>query len=349
MEKWSNFDFDRVFRMSADEVDELIANKSDYIKEFRVKKRSGGTRKITNPTGKYRYVLTGLQYRLLSKYKISKHAHGFAKGRSVVTGAKVHFESGRVNATGSIDVVNFFDNIKQHHLDNVLYGNKRVCTMCKNYKKCLEGQCSPSLYENKEHDFPHKCEEVLANVIPNYEELSGYQSILTRAKDLMLYKGSTPQGFPTSPALANIALRGMDEKIAEECKEIGVTYTRYADDLSFSTTDHDKIWLKENTLGMATSILNAWKLKVNKRKTKYCGRGTRLQICSIVINDHPSLAKWKVKNFRAELHNMFVKNPDKVTKADIKRVKGWCSWLMSVNPKAGEKYMKQIIEFEKTM
>lgn len=344
MDKWSNFDLEDIFKKEVSEVDNVIANMDNYVKEFYVEKRNGGKRKITNPMPELKFLLNGINYRILTAYQTHSASHGFTKNRSVITSAKAHLGA---NATGSVDIRNFFDNVGKDHLDNALYGNRRICKGCKNHKKMCEGICSPSLYENKNKSFPHKCEEVMARLIPEYEEKTGYQSLFERAKGIMLYKGSTPQGFPTSPNVANIVLRGMDKMFMDTFEGKDITYTRYADDLSFSCKDHDKIWLKKETLGAATSILKAWKFQVNKPKTKYCGRGTRLQVCSVVINDHPSLAKWKVKNFRARLHNMFVKNPDKVTKADMLSVKGWCSWLKSVNPRIGEKYMQQILDFEK--
>lgn len=42
-----------------------------------------------------------------------------------------------------------------------------------------------------------------------------------------------PQGAPTSPALSNIVGYEMDKKLAALAAEYGLTYTRYADDLTF--------------------------------------------------------------------------------------------------------------------
>jgi RNA-directed DNA polymerase len=343
MEQWSNFDLEGIFRTPVSKIDEIIKDPDKFVKVFKVAKRSGGKRKITNPMPELKYLLNGINYRILNAYNTHNASHGFSKGKSVITSAKTHL--GAV-ATGSIDIKDFFDNVKRGHLDNSLHGNIRICKSCKNYSKMCDNKCNPSLYKNKENNYEHKCEEVLATVIPDYEKLTGYRSLFGIVKDVALYKGSTPQGFPTSPNLANIALRGMDKMFIDSFEGTGIKYTRYADDLSFSTETEDKRWLKKNTLGVATSILKAFKFRVNTKKTKYCGLGTRLQVCSVVINHKLSLAKWKVKNFRAELHTMFVKNPGDVTKEDLQRVTGWAVWLKSVNPSIGEKYLAQIKEFK---
>jgi RNA-directed DNA polymerase len=48
-----------------------------------------------------------------------------------------------------------------------------------------------------------------------------------------------PQGAPTSPRLSNLVVRELDEEIRTIAVSAGLTYTRYADDLTLSkTTDY---------------------------------------------------------------------------------------------------------------
>src|ERR1035441_6477788 len=56
---------------------------------------------------------------------------------------------------------------------------------------------------------------------------------------LCTYQDSLPQGAPTSPYLANLAFAKADQHILDLCAELGLTYSRYADDLTFS--GHKKI------------------------------------------------------------------------------------------------------------
>ena len=345
MERWSNFNIERIFGVdSYEQLDELKANKENMVEEFKVPKSNGrGFRKITNPIGKLRYTLKRLSKGILNAYKPHEAAHGFAKGKGVVSNAKAHLGA---NAVGSVDLKDFFDTVGEEHLKNSLFGNKRVCKGCKHFKDMCDGKCHPSLYKNKENTYEHTCEEVLSVYVPGWAEENGYVPLIKNIIDISLYKGGAAQGFPTSPTLANIACKGMDKMLDEQCKEKGIVYTRYADDLSFSTKDHDKIWLKKNTLGMATSIVKAFKFTVNKKKTKYTGRGGRMMVCGVVINDKLSLPKWKVKQFRAKVHHATVKFPNLTTKAKVRTLKGFASWLSSLDARKGSYYMSKLIKFE---
>ncbi|MDA9171434.1 reverse transcriptase family protein, partial [Alphaproteobacteria bacterium] len=52
--------------------------------------------------------------------------------------------------------------------------------------------------------------------------------------ELLAYDGGLPAGAPTSPSVANVILRPMDEVLFKACVKIGVNYTRYADDITLS-------------------------------------------------------------------------------------------------------------------
>ena len=49
------------------------------------------------------------------------------------------------------------------------------------------------------------------------------------------YNNSLPQGSPCSPAFSNLIGHILDIQLLRIAKEEGCTYTRYADDLTFST------------------------------------------------------------------------------------------------------------------
>ncbi|MBO2642848.1 reverse transcriptase family protein [Shewanella algae] len=74
-----------------------------------------------------------------------------------------------------------------------------------------------------------------------------------------------PIGFPASPQVANLVFRSLDIQIEKLCLEKGVSYTRYADDLLFSSQSEKVIhstWF-ESTI---SSIISQQELKLNNSK-----------------------------------------------------------------------------------
>lgn len=76
-----------------------------------------------------------------------------------------------------------------------------------------------------------------------------------------------PQGTPTSTHIANIVFLPIDKKLIQLCKENNITYTRYVDDLTFSSQKGFK-HLLNNILGL---VIDGG-FEVSYRKTKYQGK-----------------------------------------------------------------------------
>lgn len=92
---------------------------------------------------------------------------------------------------------------------------------------------------------------------------------------LCTWKNNLPQGAPTSTHLSNLVFHETDLKLIEFCKVNGLTYTRYIDDLTFSS----QVCFKHLTSQIIEIILEG-SFKVNQRKTIYSGNQT---ITGIVV------------------------------------------------------------------
>lgn len=339
----SNFNLPAIFGKPLDLVDNIIENKEQHVRHIEIPKKDGTKRKILAPDDILKYIQKGIYYRVLRRYKPSPIAHGFISKRSIVTNADVHV--GAISM-GKIDIKSFFDTINENHLKNCLFGNKNICRYCKNYERMLNGQCSPSLYHNKTKKYDYRCEEIKAVYIPEYCKETGYQSLFNRIIQLSTYHGTTAQGFPTSPVLANIVMRGFDEKIMEYCKKRGVNCSRYADDIAFSSKEIGKYELKDFIQTKIYRWLWAFGFKPNREKTTWKSKGGRLKICGIVVNTKKSIQRSVMMRFRAMVHHATVKEADKTTKSMLRKLKGYASFVMSVDFKKGKKYMDQLIKFE---
>lgn len=76
-----------------------------------------------------------------------------------------------------------------------------------------------------------------------------------------------PIGFITSPAISNIFFRAIDIQIQEFCQSKGVVYSRYADDMLFSSGPSSKYVHSEGFEKEISILIDQFKLKINKRKT----------------------------------------------------------------------------------
>ena len=264
VERTSNFDLEKIFGKSLETVDNIIANMEKHVRHFEIPKRTGGKRKLIAPDEQLKWIQRRLVWLIFLHYKPEHNAHGFVKDRSIVTNAVNHVAP---MSMGHVDIKDFFDTINEGHLKNCLFGNKHMCRYCKNYEGMLNGKCNPSIYKNKIKDYEHKCEELKAVFIPNYCEKKGYDSLFTRVIKLCTYNNAAVQGFPTSPYVANIVLRGFDKKIQAVAEANECVYSRYADDLTFSSKKHTADELAKIFKDVSYRTLWAFGFKAKKEKT----------------------------------------------------------------------------------
>ncbi|MBK7345441.1 MAG: RNA-directed DNA polymerase [Chitinophagaceae bacterium] len=83
---------------------------------------------------------------------------------------------------------------------------------------------------------------------------------------LTTWKYELPQGTPTSTHIANLVFLKTDIALIELCNKFGITYTRYVDDLTFSSQQDFKPHL--NTI---LEIVKSGGFNISYRKTKYKG------------------------------------------------------------------------------
>lgn len=86
-------------------------------------------------------------------------------------------------------------------------------------------------------------------------------SILTK---LTTYKYFVPQGIPTSTYITNLVATPIDIELIELCLRNDIKYTRFVDDLNFSSKKEF-----QNLIPDFIDIINSHNLKINNRKTKY--------------------------------------------------------------------------------
>lgn len=315
-------------------VDRICENKEDYVQHLRIPKKRGGYRTIVAPNEIYKEILRTVSLFLQSYYKEHSTCHGFVKGKNIVSNAKPHLKQ---KSIGTVDIEDFFDNVTESAVRNCLLGNTVLCNFCPKKGKQKKGMCSPSLYKNRDGEYIGLCPEVTAMVLPDK-----HKATLSRIADLCTYKGSTPQGFPTSPVLANLVMKGFDERMNKFCKSNNLVYTRYADDLAFSSESLTKNGLANVVVPKVKSLLYAYGFNVNRKKLRFRHQGMRLEVCGIVVNEKLSLSQYQLRMYRAMVHNATVKDPQSTSFQRWMELMGFASYLYSANKRKGKKYINQL-------
>lgn len=257
----------------------------DHYSRFSIPKRSGGLRAISAPRPYLKAAQTRILRAILERVPLHNAAMAFRAGRNIGDNALVHShpESGGPAVILRVDLRDFFPSITFKRIAGVfaqLGYNSGVATL-------LALICTES-------------PRVTAT-------LDGQES------HVALGARFVPQGAPTSPALTNILCRRLDARLTGMANAYGFNYTRYADDLVFSSTNGDTsaIHLKQGVL----QILEDENLAVNPDKVNVARRGHRQSVTGLIVNGErgPRPSRRDLRRFRAVMHDIEKSGADAVS------------------------------------
>lgn len=137
----------------------------------------------------------------------------------------------------------------------------------------------------------------------NYFEIN--DDIATILAQLTCYKGTLPQGAPTSPLIANMICNIMDIRILKIAKKYRLDYTRYADDLTFSTNNKYFLNDYDKFLEDIKNIIHRSGFELNSKKTRLLFSNSRQEVTGLVVNKKISVPKEYYKNTRAMAHSLY--------------------------------------------
>ncbi len=145
---------------------------------------------------------------------------------------------------------------------------------------------------------------------------------------LTTYRNALPQGAPTSPRLSNLVNRRVDARLAAMAAKVGATYTRYADDMTFSfpTDDvravHAVIRLTKQVVGDEGYVLH------ERRKLHIRRRHQRQVVGGLVVNVRPQLTRERRRWLRAVEHRASKGLPTTVSATQLA---GWRAYRAMVS------------------
>ncbi len=289
----------------------LYRNKLNNYKEFKIPKKSGGERTIQAPVSTLKILQRKLSYILYLVYKERFCAHAFSKNKSIRTNAEGHV--GKKNIL-NLDLKDFFDSITI----NRIIGR----------------------FMKKPYELPKQVAVVLAQICASPF-------------------GYLPQGAPTSPIISNMICSRMDSELRKLARERKCFYTRYADDITFSSprsfaNSIAKIDYVDEKIVVSVGdtlkeIIERNTFSINKKKVHFHNRGSRQEVCGLVVNKRLNVKKRLMKQVRALIY--ILKTNKKLSALEkerlSQRIRGKLNFISFVRSKKDRAYRVLLNQYNK--
>lgn len=294
---------------------------------YRVLPRPGDLPRILEaPKARLKEIQRWILHEILGHVPAHASAQGFTRGRSVATHAEIH--AGQA-ALLRLDLKDFFASVCAGRV----FGIYRTLGYGPSVAHVLTGLSTNAV--------PPMVWQAIERA-PN-PRLVQPRFWLGRA----LATPHLPQGAPTSPALANLAAFGLDRRLAGLASSMALSYSRYADDLTFSGPVQLRR-RRRHLEALVAEIAREEGFAVNPRKTALHGAGGRQSVCGVVVNVRPNVPRSEYDQLKAILHNSARHGPASQNRAGVPdfeaHLRGRISWIASLNPARGEKLRRRFAE-----
>lgn len=287
-------------------------SKNTHYYTFEIPKKSGGKRKISAPKHRMKELQMWVLQNVLDNIPHCDTSHGFIREKSILTNAEPHIGKDIVI---NIDLKDFFPTISY----------KRVKGLFRNF----------GYSEQTAIIFALICTQAETETV----EMDGVTYYVQKGERFL------PQGSPASPAISNIIAYKLDKKVQGLAKKLGFTYTRYADDLSFSTTKENEQNINK-LLYFLRQIVGSEGFTMHPEKTHIMRKGGLQKVTGIVVNEKLNIDRNRLRQFRALLHNIEMNGwkDQKWGRANnlIHAIEGYIHFIQMVNPDKGAKFKEQL-------
>ncbi len=249
---------------------------------------------------------------ITGKVAVKEEAHGFIKGKSIVTNASLH--TGR-DVVVNIDLKDFFPTLSY----------KRVKGMFRSFGYSEHISIILALLSTE----PEADEVVL-------DEKTYYVAKTDRF---------LPQGAPTSPMITNIIAKRLDARLAGAARVYGYTYSRYADDMTFSSTDNSQ-WSLGQLLWFIRKVIVEEGFTLHPDKVRIMHKSRHQEVTGITVNSKAGISRKKIKQFRALLFQIEKDGIEdkKWGTSDnlLAAIHGFSSYLYMVDPVRYQSYIDRV-------
>lgn len=313
----------------------LASRAMDPYRVFPIRKRSGGLRHICAPVPELGRVQRWVQHHILNSdaalRMLSPQSMAYAPGRSHVKNATRHLGAEWILR---LDISRFFEAISERQVYQVFrdlgYGSMVAFVLCRICTRVLPLQI----------DGRH------------FDERSFKWSAGPRAGQILQYPvlGHLPQGAPTSPMLANLVCRRLDQELSTLASDMGLVYTRYSDDMVFSG-DFNQRQDAQSFLSKAAKLVLRNGFVLNQSKTAIKGPSARRIVTGLTVGgDKLKLPRPYKHKIRQELHYLATFGLDghcarigaENRLSYLQRLFARIRYVRYVEPSVGESFLRQL-------
>jgi hypothetical protein len=277
------------------------AKEVETYKTFEIKKKSGKTRTIHSPIAGLKAFQICLNVILSSVYEPHKNAFGFVIGKSIVDNAKNHVAK---NYVYNIDLKDFFPSVDAKRVWGRLTAKPFNLGTTQNRKQIanmIKAICCT----------PMKVERLIDDVW-SIEEAS-----------------VLPQGAATSPILTNAICERLDYKLTKLSKHFGLEYSRYADDITFSSMhntyktekgEQEAIYESDSSFDKKLRrIISSQNFHINEKKVRLQKRGYKQEVTGLIVNENVNTPNYYIKELRQWIYFLESKGYDKAYELFLKK------------------------------
>ncbi|PYL74384.1 MAG: hypothetical protein DMF26_11255 [Verrucomicrobia bacterium] len=143
-----------------------------------------------------------------------------------------------------------------------------------------------------------------------------------------------PQGAPTSPALANLVAIPIDIELTAIAESAGMLYTRYADDMTFSSTT----LISADFRARVTNAVESFGFSLRATKTRLMGPATRREVTGLTINQQVSIPRHRRRQLRAYFHHIS-RSPEQYAE-QRQQALGYARWLYDYHREEGSNALR---------
>jgi retron-type reverse transcriptase len=153
-------------------------------------------------------------------------------------------------------------------------------------------------------------------------------------------------GAPSSPTISNFCLYQFDTVLTNHCIENGIHFTRYADDLTFSTNQKNSLFTVPELVANTLKEIYGTRLTINHQKTVFTSKAHNKHVTGITITPQGQLSvgRSRKRYIKHLVHQYTLGNLDE---SDLNHLRGLISFAMHIEPKflilLFNKYSKQTV------